>query len=832
MKTNRIIYGIDLGTTNSAVSRLVNGKPVTLKSALMRPVIPSCVAVTRKGNIVVGDKARNLLQRDYANSFIAGDFSFNSFIEFKRQMGKDVQYFSSILNRGFTPEDLSAELLMELKRMVYDDDMHSAVITVPAMFDNNQKDATVRAARKAGLDYVELLQEPISASIAYGLTSDKDDKYWLVFDMGGGTFDVALMQMRDGIVIPVDTSGCNALGGKDIDEAIIDSLIIPHLKARYDIERTISDRSVQFKSLWKNKVEECKIALSTLEQYTIETDVDEDFGVDDNGVPIELELVVSRSVLNRIQQPIFEKCVAMTLNLLERAGVSPSRIRDIVLVGGPTMTPLLRQMLQQAIPAGIRNDIDPMTCVSQGAAIYASTITLPDSVLKSRRSRDKIQLEVIARGESAELVEYASVKILPVFSDLPPEPWVSVEFSRSDGLSTTPLTRIDQSGDVVELQLKENCVNIFNIRCFDWQGNRVECEPSEISIIQGIDGIGEAIMPMSIGIGVSNSDNDEVFKQIPGLQRGVRLPSDGVVFGLRTRRDILPADSSGEIRMSLYQKENFADMKTRTILCNHLYDVYINGDDIPAMLPAGSDVNLRMHADKSGRIDRFIVDIPVLDYEIDVTERVTSVTKKEISLNIVTHEVSSAIHKARILENEQYISRLSSLVTSFRNEESRDRKDTIFNEICELSERIDREFNDNKLERAVKRLKSIYLSYSNDIEKYGTDEDRHTLKRIREKMQHLIESSDYDAIAEYTDQLQLLDYRVAKIDYFIAWVSLWNSEFSNMGWRDAAQARSLIDNALLMIEREETAREMTPVIEQLKALLPDYQIPVNDILQG
>lgn len=832
MKSNRIIYGIDLGTTNSSVSRMVNGMPVTVKSAIQRPVIPSCVAVSRSGNIVVGDKARNILQRDYASAFAAGEFSFNSFTEFKRQMGKDVKYYSSILKRGFSPEELSAEVLMELKRMVFDDEMRTAVITVPAMFDNNQKDATVRAARLAGLDYVELIQEPLAASIAYGVTAEKYDKYWLVFDMGGGTFDVALMRMRDGIVSPVDTTGSNSLGGKDIDEAFIDAIIIPHLRARYSIDKILSERPVQFKALWKNKVEEAKIALSYKDQVLLESDLDEDFGVDDNGRPIELELVVSRSVLNRIQQPIFRRAVDLTLSLLNRAGVKPSQIMDIVFVGGPTMAPLLREMLANEIPARIRNDVDPMTCVSKGAAIYASTITLPDHVLDTVRDPERVQLEVIVRGESAEEVEPASVKLLSAKTKATGASWVGVEFRRNDGGCTVGPVRIDDRGDVVELPLKADCMNIFSIRCYDHKGNQMPCEPSEVYIIQGADGIGDAIMPLSIGLGVSNTDGDEVFKEVQGLQRGVRLPATGVIRGLRTRQDILPADSSSEIRMSLYQKELYEDMTTRAILCNHLYDVIINGDDLPAILPMGSEVNLRLHADKSGRIDSFIVDIPYLDLELDVTDRVTAATKAEVPLHVATQEVSAAIQKARKLDNEKYISELSAIIRQYSATGDREVKDRLFERLCRLSEKIDVEFNSNKLESAVKRLQRLFRTYEKDVEKYGSSDDRRSLETVRKEYTSVLESDDYQTISEFTDQLWLRDYKLAKVDYFISWVYLWNKEFDNMGWRDPVRAYQLVARAKAMIDEDASARDLTPVIEELKSLLPDYQIPASDILQG
>ena len=193
-------------------------------------------------------------------------------------MGTDEKILCTNLQRTFNPEELSAEVLKELKKFVLDDEVKSAIITVPAMFDNNQKDATKRAAKMAGFDYFELIQEPVAASIAYGLDAKLKNAYWLVFDFGGGTFDAALMRIEDGIMKSVDTAGNNKLGGKDIDKAIVNEIFLPYFRENYSIEGVLTNKREDFVNMWKSKAEEAKIALSFNPSYEIETDLGEDYG--------------------------------------------------------------------------------------------------------------------------------------------------------------------------------------------------------------------------------------------------------------------------------------------------------------------------------------------------------------------------------------------------------------------------------------------------------------------------------------------------------------------------------------------------------------------------
>lgn len=328
MENNKIIYGIDLGTTNSAIARFENGQAVIKKSPTQSDTTPSCVTINPKGRMLVGAKAYAQLGKDWALSYVKNGYKRNTFVEFKRIMGTDETIYSYNLEKSgqppyITPEMLSAEVLKTLRSYILDDEVKEAVITVPALFNNNQKDATKRAAKMAGFDHFELIQEPVAASVAYGLSSKMKNAYWLVFDFGGGTFDAALMHIEDGIMKAIDTAGNNHLGGKDIDQAIVEQIFIPQISKDYQILEC--SKNDNFLSMWKPKAEEAKIALSFQDSYEVQTDLGDEYGFDDEGNAFELDFTITQEDLEPVVTPIFQKAIDIANNLLERDNISGGR---------------------------------------------------------------------------------------------------------------------------------------------------------------------------------------------------------------------------------------------------------------------------------------------------------------------------------------------------------------------------------------------------------------------------------------------------------------------------------------------------------------------------
>lgn len=412
----KIDYGIDLGTTNSSICRMEKGEPRIQKIEVTDDTMPSCVFGNQKGVFLIGASAYRSMESDKrraTKTWHKADS--NAYIEFKRAMGTDEIYHyvnkkSPNLNRDFTPEELSSKVLKELKSFVTDETITSAVITVPAKFTVNQKTATMEAARMAGFRQCELLQEPIAAAMAYGLSADEKDGLWMVFDFGGGTFDAALLKVEDGIVQVFDTEGDNYLGGKNLDYAIVDEIIIPYLKENYSINGILADEEKKqvLRDAMKTYAEEAKKQLSFKDRWEKLSDLGE-LGEDEDGEEIVLDLTITQAEAFDVMRPYFQKAVDICKNLLQRNNLVGSQINKLILVGGPTHSPLIRQMLKEQITPNVDTSIDPMTAVATGAALYAST-------LDAEISDDEIQIGTVKldlgyESTSVEASEWISVKL-------------------------------------------------------------------------------------------------------------------------------------------------------------------------------------------------------------------------------------------------------------------------------------------------------------------------------------------------------------------------------------------------------------------------------------
>ena len=259
--------------------------------------------------------------------------SSNVFQEFKRTMGTDHKYHSQLMNKAYSPQELSSEVLKSLKSQVQED-FRSVIITIPAMFNDSQRAATVEAANLAGFSQVELLQEPIAAATAFGVDEEIKDGYILVFDFGGGTFDVCLIKVQDGIMQVKDTGGDNCLGGKNLDEAIVDKIILPKLKENYKIDSYINDelKSHLLSSSLKDYAEDVKKILSFNQTCELVSDLDA-FPDDDEGNEIMLDFDVTKDELESAIGPIFKKAINISLELLERNNLKGNDLASLLLVG-------------------------------------------------------------------------------------------------------------------------------------------------------------------------------------------------------------------------------------------------------------------------------------------------------------------------------------------------------------------------------------------------------------------------------------------------------------------------------------------------------------------
>ncbi len=356
------ILGIDLGTSNSAASVLEGGRPQIIPSAEGTTVgggkaFPSYVAFTKDGQLIVGEPARRQAISNPEGTVTA----------FKRKMGTDYRY--TLYGKSYTPQQLSAFLLQKIKRdaeAFLGEKVDKAVITVPAYFNDNQRQATKDAGAIAGLDVVRIINEPTAASLAYGLDKAGKNQKILVFDLGGGTLDVTVMEFGDGVFEVLATSGDTQLGGTDMDNAITDWVIAEFQK---DSGVNVRQDKMAMQRV-RDAAEKAKIELSS----TIDTQVNLPFLTATQDGPKHLALQVSRAKLEELIRPIVDRCRGPVDQAIRDAKITKEEIARVVLVGGPTRMPIVQKFLEQAIGRPIERGVDPMECVAMGAAIQGGVL--------------------------------------------------------------------------------------------------------------------------------------------------------------------------------------------------------------------------------------------------------------------------------------------------------------------------------------------------------------------------------------------------------------------------------------------------------------------------
>lgn len=854
----KIIYGIDLGTTNSSIARIIDGKPKIQKSDVQKDTMPSCVhfkARKKKDDSVVretivGDNAYSQLSIDWINAIKYKDWTIETFTEFKRTMGKDVKYESQAMGRTYDSEELSAEVLKKLRSFVLGDNIESVVITVPAKFKPDQKAATVRAAELAGFKYCELLAEPVAASMAFGLDSKIKDGYWVVFDFGGGTFDAALLSMREGIMKVIDTEGDNFLGGKDLDYAVIDQLFMPYFINNYVLEGILSDdrKKLSFRNCWKPDAESAKIALSYKDEVTLPIFVVGDQSlVDDNDTPIEIDLTITREEYEQVASPIFQKAIDLTLGLLKRNNVELRDLASLIPVGGPIHTPLLREMIKSQLTNKADFSVDPMAVVAIGAALYASTVDVPDSIHESSRDLAKIQLSLQYESTSVEQTEYLSVKLLSkdIKTALPDKVFISV--GKNNGWETGKI-EISSAGEVIELNLDEGIVNQFLISLFDDKGSRIECEPDSFVILQGFKpGQKGTTLPYNIGIEIHNEiiERDE-FEPIKGLEKNKSTPITAVVNNLRTASPIRPGNDDDFIEIPIYAGE-YASQGTKAIYNDLVKKIRISGDDVPALIPENSTVNLTIKLLRDERL-RFSAYFPIIDHTIDLDFEIPKqpvpsiedleeyICDAEDALSEITGTENSD-NKDRILEDIERISESLS-----EGGEDIDRRLQILEGIRKLQREIDSVERLQLLPALIDEMKRAFFELEKLVktinekglsEKYNMPMIDAKMLDFRQKISQILKISDERStekirfVKETTADIGNLDFAirdvVAAVQMDINFLKYYSNHFDEYDWKDRNKARTLINNTLAYSTDNPNKDNLRAKVLEIIELLPEAE---------
>ena len=448
------ILGIDLGTTNSEIAIYRDGRPEVLRDDQGRIILPSVVGLTETGELLVGEEARNQFLL-YPNRTVRS---------IKRRMGSDAKV--QLGEREYTPQEISAIILSRLKEIAQarlGRPIRKAVITVPAYFSDTQRQATREAGEIAGLEVARIINEPTAAALVYE-AAQHQGKRILVYDLGGGTFDVSVVRIEQGVVEVISSHGNNHLGGDDFDHKIVEH-VLEHLKLEHGVD--VADRPQAMARILRS-AEDAKKQLSDHPYARIA----EEYLAEHSGQPVNLDLELSREEYEDMIAPFIEETLGAIHIALESAGLTSSQVDEILLVGGATRTPLIRRRLVEAFGTQPRGEVDPDLCVAMGAAIQGAAMT------GTEVSAVLVDVTPYTFGTSAlgelngELYPYHYVPIIPKNTPIPAR------------MSEVFFTVLDEQTDVdVRIYQGENDDALENIKIGEFRVSGLSREPAGNPVI-------------------------------------------------------------------------------------------------------------------------------------------------------------------------------------------------------------------------------------------------------------------------------------------------------------------------------------------------------------
>lgn len=630
MKT--VNFGIDLGTTNSLIAKYNEGIHQVFKNPIgQKETLASAVAF-RGNRILVGDKARDLLEKDPLNVFTC----------FKRKLGTTDRYFVESIQKDISPIELSAYVLKELKNFVHTGEtFDEAVITIPSSFDTIQSNATKTAGQQAGFKIVYLLQEPIAASLAFANANNlslEETKKWLIYDFGGGTFDVALLQINEREMNVLDNEGDNFLGGMDLDSLIIEKLLVPKLEALLN-ETKLWDKFKEPNNPYQKlffellfRAEEAKKELSHFES----TEIDIDFPEKELYTSIE----ITRADFNTLLAPLVNHTIDFAKKILDNNGLTSTDIEKVIMVGGSTLIPYVRQEVEKHLQIAIDTSVDPTAAVGIGAAYYAGNkpktiaehTAAENSTSKQTNASSNPVFEVFYEKNSKDVEELIAVSIPDNFKGF-------YRIIRKDGGFDTGLVAIN--GDLNNfVDLVKGEINTFELKILNSNQQEVFINDA-INIHQGKYNIQGQLLP------------NDICLEIDDMQYNVtRLEA---IFN---KNDVLP------LKKTLYKSASKTILKNSEdkILINIVEGddnglpssglsigyIEISGKELNEDLIKGTDIELNIAISESRDIDVNVF-LNACDQEFEntfmPTERYISSSKMEKEMKLVVYQIEGELQK-------------------------------------------------------------------------------------------------------------------------------------------------------------------------------------------
>jgi molecular chaperone DnaK len=800
MSQTPLYVGIDLGTTNSTAA-VFDGQTVALvRNSQGANLTPSVVRIDSKGAVTVGAKARRFLESDPQNTRA----------EFKRLMGTGTPLDFPASRLARRPEELGAEVLKSLLADVREQTgvtPETAVISVPALFEIPQSAATSEAARLAGLARVELLQEPIASALAAGWKADEGPGKWLVYDLGGGTFDASLLETSEGFLRVVGHEGDNFLGGRDIDWSIVEwaaAEIERH--HRVSIRRADVAQAGAVRRL-KLAAEEAKIELGRATEASLVIP-----GLTDG---LDVDLTLDRLTLEKLTTPVIERSIAVCRRLIERSGVKPGELKRLVLVGGPTAMPFLRKLVSDALGAPVSEGLDPMTLVAQGAALFAATAGL-DARPRQKESRAAQRFRLHYPAMSSDLNPHVIGKL--VERGPGPAP-ATIQLVRGEGGWVSEVARLDEEGSfVLGVELVARKASVFALDARSADGTPIPVAPETVTIVQGLT-ITDPPLSRSIGVALAN-DGVRLY-----FERGSPLPARRT-FVHNTVESVAKGSGDCALRIPMIQGE-----LPRAHLCRLVGALEIKGSELSASLPIGSAVEVTLEVDRGGRLTAQAF-VPALK---QVFEGVAHLLVPEASTETLSLGLKGCTERLHALRTEAFRGGDSALVKKLSRVErdldqsSRDVQAALGGDLdaAQKARRalldLDALLDEAEVERSWPELddraRKQVASASHWVSLYGNPIEQRYLTEAVEGVEKARKARD---AAELERQLKVVrDLRTAA---YYRDPNAWPDEFAWVASQvdsasDLPKARGLLADGHKAIEKKDMAALRT-IVEGLWKLLP------------
>jgi len=814
-----INYGIDLGTSNSLIAKFDSGKVEVFKNPRgHKEGLPSVVGF-KKDKILIGDKARDYIEKDPKN--VAS--------RFKRKMGTTETLKIESLNTSKSPEELSSFILKELKGFVYSgDSVDSAVITIPASFDTIQSNATKEAGKLAGINEVILLQEPIAASLAYANKDNSDDlknSIWIVYDLGGGTFDVALVRIIEGELTVMDHEGDNYFGGTDLDALIVENIVIPHLESIGVFSNLLKDMkssSGRYEKDWHRillSAETAKIELSTDLSAEIEFDME-----DDNGDEIDGSITITRSQFEGIIKDKIEETTGMMKKILTRQSLQPKDLKFTLMVGGSTFIPFVREYVKEVIGIPVNTDIDPTNAIVVGASFFAGDKPRLNNNTSNDQIKSSIKVRTTYERSSQEDEEMFSAKIE---GDLKGMTYRIHSLDGSFDTNIKPLTnRIHE-----DLPLRKGEYNIFELTIVNSLGNIIEHGSEQIQISQGRYSVAGQMLPHELCLVKDLAgDNETILTRI--FDKNCILPTRSKCT-VEIGRTVYKGDGGNDNLIKIMVVEGSSSGHYLTN--KPIGTVEITGKMIDRDLLKGTEVDLTFELSESrdltvsaylnGTGQDFSKvfnpqkrDVTSLDLGKDILELERMIQSEQNDAEGAGNNETSVNLKPVLKEVQTLLLDAGNLTDDSITDDKfklEDKKRSLAKEVYKIT-------STKRIDAAKSEYFEIKKSTNKLIQESGNDQERHQVKEIFGREEVFLRSTNITSIETATTELNTIHYQILmRTPGFLIGMYEHLVE-KRISMNDQVQSKNLIENGVNLIEQQ-SWEDLRVLISRLWDLMPEEE---------